>query len=106
MDEGVVRFIDGGVMKMELPDLEKREVLESIQRFMAEEMEVEISEMQAESMLDYFGKELAPFAYNRGVRDAQDFLILKAEDLGGTCFEEGLRYWKDGRGGVRRKPRF
>ncbi len=94
---------------MQLPDMEKREALDSILRYMSEEIDVDVSEMQAELILDYFTKELAPFAYNKGIQDAQQFLLMKAEDLGGACFEEGLTYWKNGSGSsraVRRKPGF
>ncbi|MDQ8191780.1 DUF2164 domain-containing protein [Roseibacillus persicicus] len=94
-------------MKIDLPSHQKAEALESIQRYLSEEIEVDISEMQAEFLFDFFQKELAPLAYNQGIKDAQKFLILKSEDLGGTCFEEGLTYWKNSKnksGGVRRKP--
>lgn len=94
---------------MQLPKLEKREALDSIQRYMSSEIDVEISEIQAELILDYFTKELAPFAYNKGIQDAQQFLLMKAEDLGGTCFEEGLTYWKSSKrasSAVRRKPSY
>ncbi|WP_411825553.1 DUF2164 domain-containing protein [Luteolibacter sp. AS25] len=94
-------------MKIQLPDIKKVEALESIQRFMSEEMDQDVSEMQAEFVLKYFMKEFAPFAYNKGIEDAQKFLLMKAEDLGGTCFEQGLTYWENPRKGsqaVRRKP--
>jgi uncharacterized protein (DUF2164 family) len=96
-------------MKMPLPEPEKREALDSIQRYMSSEIDVDISEMQAELILGYFTKELAPFAYNKGIQEAQQFLLMKAEDLGGACFEEGLTYWKSsnrGSGAVRRKPSY
>jgi len=96
-------------MKLPLLEAKKLEAIESIQRYMAKEIDADISEMQAEGILDYFTKELAPFAYNKGIEDAQKFLLLKAEDLSGTCFEEGLNYWgksKNGSSTVRRKPNF
>ncbi len=94
-------------MKMELPATKKSEAMDSIRRFMSQEIDVDISEMQAGFVLDYFIKELAPFAYNKGIEDAQKFLLLKAEDLGGSYFEEGLTYWKNSGPRskvVRRKP--
>jgi len=44
--------------------------------------------------LNYILEEIAPLAYNRGVKDAETFLRGKIEDLSGTCFEEGLGYWQ------------
>ena len=52
--------------------------------------------------------EIAPFAYNKGVEDAQKYFLRMTEDLPGTCFQEPMAYWKGQRsvsGAVRRKPR-
>lgn len=96
-------------MNIPLLDHQKTESIESIQRYMSKEIDVDVSEMQAEMILDYFSKEFAPFAYNKGIEDARQFLVMKAEDLSGTCFEEGLTYWngkKKSAGVVRRKPSY
>jgi len=34
--------------------------------------------------------EIAPFAYNQGVEDAQKYFLKTTEDLPGTCFQEPL----------------
>jgi hypothetical protein len=39
----------------------------------SEKLELELSELQAGFLLDYFSTEIAPFAYNEGVADAQKF---------------------------------
>ncbi len=49
--------------------------------------------MRAKFLLDYILKEIAPLAYNRGVKDAEDFLRGRMEDLSATCFEDGLTFW-------------
>ena len=38
--------------------------------------------------------EIAPFAYNQGVEDAQKYIQRTTEDLPGTCFQEPLTHWK------------
>jgi len=81
-------------MAIELSKQEIKEMLPSIQRYFREELEEEISEMRAKFLLDYFLKEMAPLAYNKGVRDAEMYFRAKIEDLSGTCFEEGLTYWQ------------
>jgi uncharacterized protein (DUF2164 family) len=55
--------------------------------------------------LEYFLKEIAPFAYNQGVEDAQKYFLAKTEELTGTYFEEGLTFWKsrDGKSRVVRR---
>ncbi len=50
--------------------------------------------MRAKLLLDCVLKEIGPFAYNRGVRDAEQYFRAKVEDLPATCFEDGLTYWK------------
>ncbi len=80
-------------MAIELTKTEKADIIYSIQKFFREELEMEISEMKAGFLLNYFMKEIAPFAYNKGVKDAESYFRGKVEDLSATCFEEGLTYW-------------
>jgi uncharacterized protein (DUF2164 family) len=80
-------------MAIELSKQEIAEITRSLQRYFREEMEQEIGEMRAHFLLDYFLKEIAPFAYNKGVGDAELYFRAKVEDLSGTCFEPGLTYW-------------
>lgn len=81
-------------MTLALSAKDEKEVLQSIERFFSEELEQDIGEMQAGFVLDFFLKEIAPFAYNQGVEDARGFLREKLEDLSGTCFEHALTYWQ------------
>ena len=80
-------------MAIELGKEEAKEVVASLQRYFREELEQELGEMRARFLLEYILKEIAPLAYNRGVKDAEEFLRAKMEDLSGTCFEAGLAYW-------------
>jgi len=92
-------------MSIPLSKEKEAEVVQSIVRFFGEKLDVEISELHARLLLTYFFQEIAPFAYNKGVADAQKYLVGLGEDLPGTCFREPLTYW-DAEGGwrVRRKP--
>jgi uncharacterized protein (DUF2164 family) len=80
-------------MAIELSKTEKADIIYSIQKFFREELETEISELSAGFLLNYFMKEIAPFAYNKGVKDAESYFRGKVEDLSATCFEDGLTYW-------------
>jgi uncharacterized protein (DUF2164 family) len=91
-------------MSLPLSKEQKAEVIESIRRFCSEKLEVELREVQAGFLLEYFFHEIGPFAYNQGVSDAHKYLIRLAEDLPGTCFQEPLTYWEEGSQSVRRKP--
>jgi uncharacterized protein (DUF2164 family) len=80
-------------MPIELDQQETKEVVASLQHYFREELDEEISEMRAKFLLDYILKEIAPLAYNQGVKDAELYFRGKIEDLSGTCFEAGLTYW-------------
>jgi len=80
-------------MAIELTKEEIADVIPSLRRYFREELELEISEMRAKFLLNYFLKEVAPFAYNKGVKDAESYFRGRVEDLSGTCFEPGLTYW-------------
>ncbi len=81
-------------MGTELTKEQIHEIVPSIQRYLREELEIEISEMRAKFLLDYILKEIAPFAYNKGVRDAEAFFRERIEDLQGACWEEGMTFWQ------------
>ncbi|QJE98731.1 DUF2164 domain-containing protein [Luteolibacter luteus] len=91
-------------MKVHLSNAETKEILQSIERFFSQELEVEIGDLQSGFVLDFFLKEIAPFAYNQGVEDARRFFTEKLEDLPGACFEHGLTYWHQKKGGNPRLP--
>lgn len=84
-------------MSLELGKEETAQLIASIQRFFRDELEQDIGELKAKFLLDYVLKEIAPFAYNKGVGDAETFLLNQIGDLRGTCFQQGLTYWRQKR---------
>ena len=72
---------------------ETAEIIPSLQKYCREELDQELSEMRARLLLDYILKEIGPYAYNQGVRDAEVYFRSKVEDLSATCFATGLTYW-------------
>ena len=86
---------------------QEAEIVSSLRRYFTENLEWDLSEMQARFLLEYLVSEIAPFAYNKGVDDAQRFLLRLTEDLPNTCFQEPMGYWKTQKHAsraVRRKP--
>lgn len=81
-------------MPIELNAQERAEATHSLKKYFAEEMDASLSDMRAGFLLDYVLKEIAPFAYNRGVQDAEEFFRKRLEDLPATCFEPPLTYWQ------------
>ena len=52
-------------MSVPLSKEQKAEVVESMRRFFSEKLELELSEVQAGFLLEYFSREIAPFAYTK-----------------------------------------
>lgn len=84
-------------MAMQLKKEQRKDAIQSLQHYFAEELEQELGEMQAGFLLDYFLQEIAPVVYNKGVSDAQRYFIEKTEDLTGTLFEEEFAFWYERR---------
>ena len=80
-------------MSLELNKEQVEAIVPSLQRYFREEFDVDLSELRAKLLLDYIQQEIAPFAYNRGVQDAENYFRARVEDLPATCFEDGLTYW-------------
>lgn len=78
------------------PD-ETNETLHSLKKYCSSELDLEIGDLKAKLFLNYLLKEIAPLAYNQGVRDAESFFRNQLEDLSATCFEPALTYWQQQR---------
>ena len=72
----------------------KQQLRESVKRFFAEELDDDIGDLKAELVVDYCMREICPTVYNRAISDAQSYFQGKVEDLGDSCFEPELDYWK------------
>lgn len=83
-------------MPIRLTPEQRKQAIQSIGRFLEDELEQDIGEMQAGFLLDYFLTEIAPIAYNQGVGDARRFVDEKLQDLSGTCFEHEFSFWNKG----------
>ena len=83
---------------------QKAEILSSLRRYFTENIDCDLSEMQAGFLLEYVMNEIGPFAYNQGVEDAQKYFLRLTEDLPSTCFQEPMTHWKTRKGTIRRSP--
>ena len=89
-------------MPVELSDPAKKQATASLQRYCTEELDIELTGIQAAMLLNFIMKEIAPTAYNAGVAAAEAFLRDRVADLEGTCYEPEFAYWPKGEA-VRRK---
>lgn len=81
-------------MNIELNKQETEDAVYSLKKFFASELEIELADLRAKQLLAYFLKEFGPLAYNKGVKDAEDFLRARLEDMSGACFEQPMDYWQ------------
>lgn len=68
-------------------------LLESIKRFFAEELDTDIGDLRAQTVLDFFTKEIGPGIYNQAIADAQTFMERATSDLAGVHYQPEFDYW-------------
>lgn len=79
-------------MPIDIPKRSRVDLIESIQDYVREHLEIEIGTIAAESFLDYALDEIGPAAYNKGVRDAQGRLSTVIADLDIDLREQEMGY--------------
>ena len=89
-------------MPVHLSDEAKKQAVESLRRYCAEELEMDLTGIQAAMLLNFIAAEIAPTAYNAGLAAAEAFLRDRVADLEATCYEPEFAYWPKG-ASVRRK---
>jgi uncharacterized protein (DUF2164 family) len=89
-------------MPVQFSDEAKNQAVESLQRYCAEELDMDLTGIQAAMLLNFILAEIAPTAYNAGIAGAEAFLRDRVADLEATCYEPEFAYWPKG-ASVRRK---
>ena len=74
-------------MRIELSGDRRERMLGSIRKFLSEKLDQDVSEFQAELILEFFIRELGAPVYNQAIRDARGFFEEKLTDLEGEFFE-------------------
>ncbi len=60
---------------------ERADITARLRTWFQDELEIDLAALPAEMLLDYLGREIGPFFYNRAVYDAQAVVAKKAEDI-------------------------
>jgi uncharacterized protein (DUF2164 family) len=81
-------------MAIELSKEATKEAVASIQRYAKENLEIEMGNMDAGAMLNYFLEEIGPSIYNKGVADAQAKIQSRVGELEYEVFEQEFEYWR------------
>jgi len=64
---------------IEFSNDEKSILVKKIKTYFEQELDQEIAQFDAEFLLDFFGKEVGPYFYNRALKDAQTVLESRIE---------------------------
>lgn len=71
-------------------------LLGSIRRFFAEELDDDIGDLKARTVLDYFVREIGPSVYNQAILDAQATMTIAVTDIASNRYEPEYDYWRRG----------
>jgi uncharacterized protein (DUF2164 family) len=74
-------------MRIRLSEERRTRMVCSIKQYFAEQFDETLSDFRAESLLDFFVRELGPPVYNQAIRDAYTFIQDKLTDLEGEFYE-------------------
>jgi uncharacterized protein (DUF2164 family) len=84
-------------MEIKLTKQETDAAVHSLKTYLGSELDAEPSDLQATLMLDFILKEFGPFAYNKGVADAESYFRSRLEELPSICFEHPLTHGRSKR---------
>ena len=73
--------------RIRLEGEQRDRMLRALRRFFEGEFEIELSEFQAERILDFLVVQLGAPVYNQAIRDANNFIREKLTDLEGEFYE-------------------
>ena len=73
--------------EIKFSDEEKQAIGQRVQRYVAEELDLEIGQFDAEFLLDFFAQEIGGYFYNRGLYDAQTVLEKNIEEIGESILQ-------------------
>lgn len=76
-----------GPMKIKFSDDARERITIATQRFFAEDLDSELSDFQAERVINFFVRHLGAPVYNQAIQDARAFLQEKLDDLDGEFYE-------------------
>ncbi|NTJ42763.1 DUF2164 domain-containing protein [Agrobacterium larrymoorei] len=68
---------------MKLDKQQKADFISAVQSFLVNELDVEISGLQSEMLLDHLADVVGPAFYNKGLRDAHAAVLRRLDDAAG-----------------------
>jgi len=80
-------------MTIELDKADRKQAIESIERYFRDELDQKIGNIQAGALLNFLLEDIGPLLYNRGVADAQERMLMRVQELDVEIHEDPFRYW-------------
>lgn len=67
--------------EIEFSNYEKEHIVGKLQTYFEKELQHEITQFEAEFLIDFFSDEVGSYYYNKGLSDAQALINLKMDDV-------------------------
>jgi uncharacterized protein (DUF2164 family) len=82
-------------MEIQITKEVEKHLVASVKRYCAEDLDLELGDLQASLFLRFCLREIGPSIYNQAIADAQAYFQEKVADLEDSCFAEEFAHWKD-----------
>ena len=80
---------------IELPKDTEERLIESIKRYLDDQLELDVGDLQASLLLDFCVREIGPSIYNQAILDAQAWVQDRVADLDSSCYRPEFGYRDD-----------
>ncbi|SCK28747.1 DUF2164 domain-containing protein [Vogesella sp. LIG4] len=81
-------------MTIKLDKRDREQALDSLQRYCAANLDETPGRLQCEALLDFLLGEIGPSIYNRAVRDTQQRLLQRVQEVDAEVHEEEFGWWQ------------
>lgn len=81
----------------------RKQAVASIERYFRSNMDEPIGSLAADTLLDFFLREIGPLAYNAAVADVQQRLQTRVMEVDAEVYEDAFTYWGKADSVIRRK---
>ena len=81
-------------MAIELSKEDRAQAIESLTRYVLENLDQKIGNLTAGALLGFILEEIGPSIYNRAVSDVKERLLMRVEDVEFEIHEDEFQYWR------------
>lgn len=74
-------------MRIKLSEERREHLATSTQQLFLDEFERDLSEFQAQRLIDFFMGQMGPAVYNQAIQDARAYVQAKLDDIDGEVYE-------------------